>query len=125
MRVLRHLTFPQLIVKELALRPLTDKLWDGTKPQDLISDASISWYETGAGLVLLQTVEHPSGRELFVRGIVGRDILTRGEEIMADLREIAAARGCRWIGGEAISPALARAYRKLLPEVGFRFLTEI
>lgn len=125
MKVLRSVTFPQLVIKPEALEPLVKKMWDGTTALDLLHDPLTSFYSTGSGLMLLQTISHPAGKELFVLGLVGRDILSQGEAIMDDLRLIAKATGCRWIGGEALGTSLARAYRPLLPQVGARFLTEV
>lgn len=65
------------------------------------------------GLVLTQLLTNAKGKELFVRGIVGRGILRVLAELADDLKIIGKSFGCSYIGGNNMRPALAKLYDKL------------
>jgi len=65
------------------------------------------------GLVLTQLHTNANGKELFVRGIVGRGILRVLSEAASDLKAIGRSFGCVSIGGNAMRPGLKKLYDAL------------
>lgn len=65
------------------------------------------------GLVLTQLLPGVVGKELFVRGIVGRGILRVLKEAAADLKKIGRSFGCVSVGGNAGRAGLKKLYDEL------------
>lgn len=108
------------------MRPITDRgpwrdlvgklcsaLWDGTTPEEVLTDGRLWFFSAGNALIIIEIVNRAAGRELFVFGIVGEGIFRNADSIVADLRALRSALECRWIGGHVIRPGLARLYDRL------------
>jgi hypothetical protein len=102
------------------LRELVKVQWDGTKLHHIVQLAyagAVTTFEApGLGLILIQPVDHPQGRELFLYGIAGRGMMEQDELILDDLRTIAKVLECNMIGGEGIP----KGWMRYGPTKGFK-----
>lgn len=100
------------------LKELEAVLWNGVTAEhmmQLVYARTLEAYSTPSGLILIDTMLHPSGRELFIYGMVGEDILKEATKIICDLKKIAAYKCCNKIGGEGVPKGWLRA----APRLGF------
>jgi hypothetical protein len=93
------------------LLKLINAMWD--KPalewiERMVLRGALEAYVTPNGLILIETAEWERGRELFIYGMSGRDILRRSEEVIRDLKAIADYKSCKMIGGHGLPKAWAR-----------------
>lgn len=128
LKVLRYLN--RLEPEHIALiGELVEQFWDGTTVEDVLKDfgtEQIAAWSTGQGLVLTQIVSHPRGTELFLYGLVGEDTLSRAEEIVSDLREIASVLRCQMIGAWGVRGGWEPITRRLgFRRVATRYMMEI
>lgn len=104
------------------LYKIEESFWDGTTALDLLlrrNEGRYSFFETpnGGALVITEVASSPAGLELFIVGVAGEGILSVAPAMISDLRAIARAFGCKFIGGLGIPagwerPALAFGFRK-------------
>ena len=104
---------------ERLLDRLIAAMWD--KPErewifKMVREGKLEAYSTGNALVLIETAEWERGKELFIFGMVGRDILKRSKEVVEDLKKIAEYKGCSMIGGQGVP----RAWARWCPANGFK-----
>lgn len=108
---------------------LVEQFWDGTTTEQVLREfgtEQIAAWSTGSGLVLTQIVSHPRGLELFLYGVVGEDTLSRAEDIVSDLREIAATLRCKMIGAWGVRNGWDPVTRLLgFRRVATRYMMEI
>lgn len=79
-----------------------------------------------SGLVIFEIVAYRGGRELLVWGLVGSGFIKVAKELAEEFERIARSQGCRWIGGRAFRPGLARIYERLgFPAIATYHLKEI
>lgn len=100
------------------LEELAAVMWNGVTAKDmcqLVYSRALEAYSTPKGLILIDTMLHPSGRELFIYGMVGEDILKEAAKIITDLKKIAAYKSCNKIGGEGVP----RGWLRAAPRLGF------
>lgn len=98
---------------------LCSRFWDGTKSLEvakMIHAEDLTVFEVEGGLVLLQPIDHPIGRELYLYGIVGEGILKQGEAIVRDMKLLAKWWNCSMLGAEG----LAEGWLKAAVNLGFR-----
>lgn len=122
---MNHFLPPKLSVLERTFAPdvnllmrLHRAMWDSPGVErmlELVARSRLEAYSTGEGLVLLETVDWARGRELSLYGIVGRDILIRGEAIVKDLKAIAFHKCCTMIGGQGVP----EGWKRYAPGLGF------
>lgn len=109
---------PELVLLERTYHPNRDLLrkliaamWDKAELEwieRMVLRGALEAYTTPSGLVLIEWAEWSRGRELFIFGMVGRDILRRSKEVLVDLKAIADYKGCSMIGGHGLPKAWAR-----------------
>lgn len=74
------------------------------------------------GIVLIQILEHPGGKELYIWGLAGKGIFEKTAEIYDDLRFIAKVHDCEWIGATTARRGVGRVYERLLEAKPFALL---
>lgn len=67
------------------------------------------------GLFVVQTWVHENGvREFIIWAMAGKGILAERKKIYEELKQLARLNGCKFIGGRAVRPGLAKVYETLL-----------
>lgn len=96
--------------------------WNGTTGAalcDARERGRSSFWETKdrGALVITETYWQPAGGELYIVAVAGAGILAAADDLIRDLKDIARALKCRWIGGMGIPsgwerPAKSFGFRK-------------
>lgn len=81
-----------------------------------LADGLLHAWSVGNALVLTRVMLRTGKRELFIEGVVGRDIIKVADEVVEDWKVIAKHYDCEQIGTNGLSPAWHRIAKK----TGFR-----